>query len=187
MTTIFVAGSITIKELDPLIIERLKKIVDQNFNVVVGDANGVDSSVQQELLQMGCRTTTVFSSSPKPRNNLGSWPVNFVKTDHPRGTRAFFTAKDIQMADKADCGLMVWDAKSTGTLSNVIELLARKKYSVVFINKKKEFVIVKSPDDIDILIKNMSAAAYSKAEEKIKISEKLASLKNYQMNMFAAS
>ncbi|NQD64189.1 hypothetical protein HP459_22730 [Enterobacter sp. CM29] len=185
MTTVFVAGSITIKKLHPLIVERLKKIVDQKFSVVVGDANGVDSSVQQELLYMGCIKTTVFSSSPKPRNNLGSWPVNVVKTDHARGTRAFFTAKDIQMAEKADCGLMVWDAKSTGTLSNVIELLSRKKNSVVFVNKAKEFIVIKSPDDLDKLISCMSAIDRAKAEEKIKLSEKLNNLKNLQINMFA--
>lgn len=185
MTTVFVAGSITIKELHPLIIERLKKIVDQKFSIVVGDANGVDSSVQQELLQLGCNTTTVFSSSPKPRNNLGAWPVNVVKTDHPRGTRAFYTAKDIQMAEKADCGLMVWDAKSTGTLSNVIELLMRKKNSVVFIHKTKTFIVIKSPSDLDALVQCMSASAHAKAEEKIKLSEKLMQLKNQQITMFA--
>ncbi|MGV6480777.1 hypothetical protein ACT2VT_000191 [Pantoea agglomerans] len=179
--TVFVAGSITIKKLDQLIVERLKKIVDQKFNVIVGDATGVDSSVQQELVDMGCRATTVFSSSSKPRNNLGSWPVNVVQTHHTPGTRAFFTAKDIKMAEAADYGLMVWDTKSPGTLSNVIELLSRKKSSVVFINKTKEFVIIKEPKDVDNLINHMSATSLQKVEEKIKLSEKLSVLKNQQM------
>ncbi len=185
MTTIFVAGSITIKKLDPLIIERLKKIVEQKFNIIVGDANGVDSSIQQELVQMGCDTTTIFSSTQKPRNNLGSWPVNFVKTDHAHGTRAFFTAKDIQMAEKADCGLMVWDAKSTGTLSNVIELLIRNKNSVVFINKAKKFIVIKSPEHLDELVQCMNATDFAKADEKIKLTQKINKLKNQQINMFA--
>ncbi len=180
-TTVFVAGSITIKKLDPLIVERLKKIVDQNFNIVVGDATGVDSSVQQELVHMGCRAATVFSSSSKPRNNLGSWPVNVVHTHHAPGTRAFFTAKDIKMAEAADYGLMVWDTKSPGTLSNVIELLSRKKSSVVFINKAKEFVVIKEPKDIDNLIERMSASSLHKVEEKIKLSEKISLLNNRQM------
>lgn len=183
MKTVFVAGSITIKKLDPQIVERLKKIVDQQFRVVVGDATGVDSSVQQELLQMGCSEATVFSSSPKPRNNLGSWPVHVVHTDHTPGTRAFFTAKDIKMAEAADYGLMVWDTKSPGTLSNVIELLSRKKYSVVFINKTKEFVVIKEPTDIDYLVNRMSASALEKVEEKIKLSERLSRLKNQQMTL----
>ncbi|NIH22127.1 MULTISPECIES: hypothetical protein [Providencia] len=183
MTTIFIAGSITIRKLNPLVIERIKKIVDKKFKVIVGDANGVDSSVQRELLQMSSKNTTVYSSSPKPRNNLGSWPVNVVKTDHPQGTRAFFTAKDIQMAEDADCGLMVWDSKSTGTLNNVIELLNRNKSSVVFINKTKEFLIIKSVDDFQLLIKNMTTIDLEKADEKIKFRKKMDELKNQQITL----
>ncbi|MBS2782717.1 hypothetical protein [Aeromonas salmonicida] len=183
MTTIFVAGSITIKKLDPLIVERLKKIVDKKFSVVVGDAKGVDSSVQHELLQMGCNTTTVFSSSSKPRNNLGGWPVNVVETHYKEGTREFYTAKDIQMAERADCGLMIWDAKSPGTLSNVIELLYRNKYSVVFVDKERNFIKVKSPSDIDKLISCMSVTDLATVEKKINLNDKLNRLKNKQMTL----
>lgn len=180
-TTVFVAGSITIKKLDPLIVERLKKIVDKNFEVVVGDASGVDSSVQLELKQLGYSATTVFTSDTKPRNNLGEWPVKFVKSDFRPGTRGFYTAKDIKMAEAADYGLMVWDAKSPGTLSNVIELLSRKKSSAVFINKTKEFILIKEPKDIDKLISYMAASSLEKVEDKIKLSERLAHLNNEQM------
>lgn len=185
MTTIFIAGSITIKHLDPLVVERLKKIVAQEFSVIVGDANGVDSSIQEELLNMDHPKTTVFCSSPKPRNNVGSWPVNVVKTSHARSTRAFHTAKDIAMAENADCGLMVWDAKSTGTLNNVIELLKRKKNSVVFLNKARKFIVIKSPEHLDRLVQCMSAIDLAKADEKIKLNEKISQLKNLQINMFA--
>lgn len=85
------------------------------------------------------------------------------------------------MAEYADCGLMVWDAKSTGTLSNVIELLTRNKSSVVFINKAKEFVIIKSAQDLDLLLSCMNSADLEKAEEKIKLSDKLNGLKNQQI------
>ncbi len=38
------------------------------------------------------------------------------------------------MARNSDYGLMIWDCKSTGTLSNVIELLRDRKKTVVFAN-----------------------------------------------------
>ncbi|EFG0717153.1 hypothetical protein BG821_000984 [Escherichia coli] len=180
-TTVFVAGSITIKKLDPLIVERLKKIVDKNFNVIVGDASGVDSSVQLELKQLGYSATTVFTSDAKARNNFGAWPVKLVKSNFRPGTRDFYTAKDIKMAETADCGLMVWDTKSPGTLSNVIELLSRKKNSAVFINKTREFVLIKEPKDIDKLISFMSASSLEKVEDKIKLSERLEKLNNQQI------
>jgi len=43
------------------------------------------------------------------------------------------------MAKDADVGLMIWDGKSTGTLSNIIELLTRKCNSKVFIHEEKVF------------------------------------------------
>lgn len=76
---------------------------------------------------------------------------------------------------------MVWDTKSPGTLSNVIELLSRKKNSAVFINKSREFVLIKEPKDIDVLISFMSASSLEKVEEKIKLSERLAQLNNQQI------
>lgn len=173
MTTVFISGSITIKNLHPLVIERIKKIVNQRLNIVVGDANGVDSSIQHELFKLGCQNVTVYCSSPKPRNNLGGWDINAVKTDYASGTRAFFTVKDIQMAKDADCGLMIWDSKSTGTLKNVIELLALNKKSVVFVNKLKEFFVIKSINDLEILISKMSDSALAKAEDKINLSNEL--------------
>jgi len=183
MTKVFVAGSITIQNLDMLIVERLKKIVNSQLHVIIGDANGVDSSAQRVLLELGCQYATVFSSSEKPRNNLGSWPVQVVHTHHAAGTRAFFTAKDLKMAEEADYGLMVWDTKSTGTLSNVIELLKRKKCSVVYVNKIKKFFIIKSPEHLQALIDCMSPASIVKANEKIKLFEKINLLKNEQIQM----
>ena len=85
------------------------------------------------------------------------------------------------MAETADCGLMVWDTKSPGTLSNVIELLSRKKNSAVFINKTREFVLIKEPKDIDKLISFMSASSLEKVEDKIKLSERLEKLNNQQI------
>lgn len=85
----------------------------------------------------------------------------------------------------AECvyGLMVWDAQSTGTLSNVIELLRQNKYSAVFVNKLKRFELIKTPSDLKKLISYMSPAALEKAEQKIKLSQKLDKLDNSQMQM----
>lgn len=183
MTTVFIAGSIKIKKLDQLVVERVKKIVNSGYNVVVGDANGADSSIQKLLLELGGQNTTVFSSSNQPRNNLGNWIVHVVDSEHAPGTRAFFTAKDLKMAEIADYGLMIWDSQSTGTLSNVIELLIQKKYSAVFVNKVKTFELIKTSSDLRKLINYMSPAALEKAEQKIKLSQKMDKLDNSQIQM----
>jgi hypothetical protein len=184
-TTVFIAGSINIKKLDAKVKERIDNIVSQGFEVVVGDADGADSSIQSHLYNLSNAKITVFCSGSSPRNNIGNWPVHAVVTNHATGTRAFFTAKDIEMAKAADYGLMIWDAKSTGTLSNVLELLARKKKSVVFVNKEKLFKNVGDVHQLEELISFMSETARRKAEEKIGLTERIAGIKHEQVQLFA--
>jgi len=177
-TTVFIAGSMNIKSLDARVKERIDNIVASDFNVVVGDADGADTSIQWHLVNAGTTRTTVYCSGTEPRNNVGDWPVHVVHTKHAKGSRAFYTAKDLCMAEVADFGLMIWDTKSTGTLSNVIELLARRKKSVVFVNKAKAFKNVGTVQQFEELLTFMSEHAKLKAEEKIGLSNRIEALKH---------
>lgn len=184
MTTVFIAGSMNIKNLDEKVIERIRKIVDSHFEVVVGDANGADASIQQCLVDLGASNATVYFSGESPRNNLGRWRSRSAGSKHEPGTRAFYTAKDLLMADVADYGLMVWDTRSTGTLSNVIELLSRNKKAVVFINKKKDFMNVGDVQQLETLVKTMSDESKSRADEKIALTRRIEDMKHVQGQMF---
>lgn len=184
MTTVFIAGSITIKRLHPMVRERIQNVVTSEFEIIVGDADGADSSIQQYLKSIGASRTTVYCSGASPRNNLGGWAVHGIETGYEPGSRAFFTAKDLAMAEVADFGLMVWDAKSTGTLSNVIELLGRKKKSVVFVNKEERFVTVGNVEQLEGLVECMSDHAKRKALEKIRLQDRIDSLRHEQPPLF---
>ena len=186
MTKVFIAGSITIKHLDPKVKDRIDKIISaDDLSIVVGDADGADSSIQWHLFSAGMQRVTVFCSGNTPRNNVGDWPVHIVTTHYAEGSRAFFTAKDLLMAEIADVGLMIWDTKSTGTLSNVLELLARKKKSVVFVNKEKAFKNVGTVEQFEELVSCMSEHAKQKADEKIRLLSRIEALKHQQATMFA--
>lgn len=181
MTTVFIAGSISISRLHAKVQERINKIVSSDFDVVVGDADGADTSIQECLLKYQARRVTVYCTGDTPRNNLAEWPVHKVASKAKAGTRAYFTAKDLEMARRSDYGLMVWDSKSTGTLSNVIELLKEKKKSVVFVNKKTDFVTISDRAGLEHLLALMSDHARLKAEEKIGLSSVVASLGQEQL------
>lgn len=184
MTTVFIAGSMKIKHLDRRVEERLGKILASNLKVVVGDADGVDTSIQTYLFEHGAENMVVYCSGPRPRNNVGDWPIHSVESKHRFGSRAFFTAKDIEMAKAADCGLMIWDAKSAGTLGNIVELLRQEKKTVVFINKLKEFKIVKDVSHLEELVMCMSEHARRKADEKIRLLEQINALKTERFQLF---
>ncbi|NOV21225.1 hypothetical protein E5S70_35445 [Ensifer adhaerens] len=177
MESVFIAGSITIKSLPSLFVEKLDSMLSANLAVVVGDANGVDKAVQQILNDRGATNVTVFCSGDTPRNNLGNWPVREIYTNAEPGTKAFFTAKDVAMAENAEIGFMLWDAKSTGTLSNVIELTRRGKKTVVFVNKKDAFTIVRGVEDLQNLTGIMSAGARDQAEKKIGLTAVISKLR----------
>ncbi len=180
MDTVFVASSLSIKRLHPRFLECIDRIVASNLSVVVGDADGADTSIQNALADRGVTSVTVYCSGSRPRNNVGDWPVHQVETSHEPGSRAFFTAKDIEMAEAADYGLMMWDAKSTGTLSNVIELLKRGRTSRVFVNKEQRLVTVKDVSGLIELVDLMSEGARSKAEQKIGLSRRVSALSREQ-------
>lgn len=184
MFKVFLSGSMRIKNFDKNVIDRLENIINSNYEILVGDADGVDSSMQEFLHLKNYQDVRVYCAGSQPRNNIGSWEVNYIQTLEKPGTRAFFTAKDLEMAKECDYGFMVWDTKSTGTLSNAIELLSEKKYSLVYVNKEKEFIKVKSIDDLEKLLSFMSPTSYEKADKKIRLREKVDSFKHEQSNLF---
>ena len=181
LTTIFIAGSISITRLHPKVQKRIQNIVSSNFEVVVGDACGADTAIQECLLAYQTKSVTVYCSGESPRNNLGCWPVHAVQPSAKVGSRAYFTAKDIAMAHCCDFGLMIWDCVSTGTLSNIIELLKQKKKSVVFIDKKEEFLTISTIENLNTLISLMPSSAKQRAQEKIDLSAKIAELSFEQL------
>lgn len=185
MTAVFIAGSISIKSLDAKVKQRIDNIIAQDYSILVGDADGVDSSIQSYLCEANAGNTLVYCSGSAPRNNLGRWPVKSIEVGELKpGSRAFFTAKDVAMAKDADFGLMVWDSKSSGTLSNVIELLLRNKKSVVFVNKTKSFQNVGDVVQLEELLMFMSPPALQKVDTKIGLMKKIAQFKNEQRDMF---
>jgi hypothetical protein len=183
MQTVFIAGSIKIKRLHPMFVERIANIVRKGMPVIVGDANGADASIQAQLVAQSATNVTVFCTGDKPRNNLGDWNVHRVQSSAQKGTRAYFTAKDIEMAGRAEFGLMLWDAASTGTLSNVFELLSQGKKSVVFVNRETKFLDVKQGDDVLDLVSYMSDGARKTADRKILLGEKVSQLSGFQSRM----
>ena len=184
MHKVFLSGSMRIKNLDENVLERLNNIIDSNYEVIVGDAGGVDTSFQADLKDKCFDLVKVYCAGDRPRNNLGSWSEEHIHTSAKPGTRDYFTAKDVKMAKDCDYGFMVWDTKSTGTLSNAIELLNKKKSSLIYINKAKEFLAIKSVSDLEVLLSYMSTTAFDKANEKLKINDKVESFKNEQAPLF---
>lgn len=129
---IFISGSIRIKKLPQSAIIKINNIIDKNFQIIIGDAKGVDSLVQKYLLEENFQNVIVYYAGDKVRNNLGNWPIKNVSNNSTKKGRDLYTLKDIQMANDADYGLMIWDGESKGTLANIKEMKIKNKRFFVF-------------------------------------------------------
>ena len=87
---------------------------------------------------------------------------------------------------------MMWDATSTGTLGNVIELLGRKKKSAVFVNKSKEFMTVGDVAPMSSIGRpwwraclNTPGRRKMRADVKLNLHKRIEALSHEQLHMFA--
>jgi len=129
---IFIAGARAITRLDDNVKNKLSSICEKGYDVLVGDANGVDSSVQKFYADRKYDNVTVFASNGSARNNLGEWNVeNVPVTNNLRGFE-FYEQKDIAMANTADYGFMIWNGESKGTLNNILNLISQNKTCGVY-------------------------------------------------------
>lgn len=150
---VFVAGPRAISKLNSKVTSRLKNLIDRNFMVLVGDANGVDKAVQSFFYENHYDKVRVFSSNGRVRNNLGNWNVESVNV--PSGVKGFnfYAAKDVEMANHADYGFMIWNGKSRGTFTNIVNLVNQRKSVLIYFTPQKNFYKVNSPEAVNQLLR----------------------------------
>lgn len=151
MKKVFIGGSRKISKINNEIKKRIDNIIKQNFTILIGDANGVDKSVQKYLTLKEYNKVHVFCTGNKCRNNVGEWDVKYIETNLPRKGYEYYVLKDIEMAKEADYGLMIWDGKSRGTLNNVMNLIACNKKCLLFVTIDNAFYNIRSLNDVQSL------------------------------------
>lgn len=112
--TVMISGSRSILRLPTEAIESLDRIIDLELPVIIGDATGVDSLVQQYLRSRSYQKVTVYfaawQGNGKPRNTHG-YPTAPV--------RGSYADRDEQMCSECTYGLAIWDGHSRGTATNI--------------------------------------------------------------------
>ncbi len=140
---VFISGSISIKTIPQIAIDKLNNIIEQNLTIIIGDANGIDSLVQKYLFEKNYSNVLVYHSGVSIRNNIGNWKTVTVPANNLTG-RAFYTIKDKQMAKDADFGMMIWDGHSKGTKANISEMISLHKHFYIIqgetISSDKELI-----------------------------------------------
>ena len=157
MTKVLIAGSRRLWRLNADVKRRIDTMIEKDFTILVGDANGADKAVQRYLAEKDYPDVIVHCNNC--RNNVADWPTREILS--PKGARGFtyYAAKDQAMVDDAAYGLMLWDGESKGTLNSVINLIRQEKPVVVYFARKKTFQNVRSADDVIELLNKCDRAS----------------------------
>lgn len=167
MTKVFIGGSRKLTKLPTEVKSRIDNIIQNDFTVIVGDANGADKGVQTYLADKGYEKVVVFCMAGICRNNIGEWKAEHISVDsHVKGFR-FYAAKDSAMAKEANYGFMIWDAKSSGTLNNIINLLGNNKKVLVYFSPDKQFYNLTSSYDLPNLLKKCDNEILDNLQKKL--------------------
>ena len=156
MERMFISGSRNINTLTTLLCDTLDNVMICNPTILIGDAAGADTLVQHYLTDKGYKDVIVCYVGNAPRNNIGGWPTQQVESTDRPGTREWYTAKDIAMANAADIGLMLWDGKSRGTLRNMIHMDSQKKAFAVYLSQPDSVELAEYRGDLQKIIQAWS-------------------------------
>ena len=174
MSKIFLGGSRNLGRLNPALRTRLRNLITNKHTVLVGDANGVDKAVQSFFAEEGYRNVIVYCMDGECRNNLGKWEIRSIESGGRNKDFAYYAMKDAQASLDADYGFMIWDGESKGTLNNVLNLIQQGKPALVYRSPSREFIQIRSTDDIISLVASYSTEIVDYLNKKIKLEKRVA-------------
>lgn len=167
-TKVFIGGSRRLSRLNKDVKRRINNIVDKGFTVIVGDANGVDKAVQQYLSSRKYSNVIVFCMEGGCRNNVGDWPTRTIRAADPgRRDFVYYSTKDRAMTGEADYGLMLWDGRSRGTLTNIVHLIREGKAVVVYIAPDRSFYTLRRSDDLGEILARFDPTALRRIDREL--------------------
>jgi hypothetical protein len=148
---VFIGGSRAVSKLNVVIRARLDDLIERGCTILIGDANGADKAVQTYFAKKEYPNVIVFCME-ECRNNVGAWPTRSIEP--PAGSKGFsyYAAKDFVMAEEAQCGVMLWDGKSKGTLQNMLNLVGADKRTLVYFAPTKDFHVLANRSELQALL-----------------------------------
>lgn len=180
MKTVFIGGSrITegTKGLPESVLDQIKDITTKQYNIVVGDSNGVDFLVQKYLSELGYDAVSIYYSGNQPRNRVNMKWKALRYTEPGKSGKDLQMVKDKKMAEDADIAYMIWSdtyinprfgnkCVSNGTLSNIYRMLSSGKTVVVYyIPNDKTYILHTQEDFLNLLYPIIDLSAQKKYDE----------------------
>ncbi|HEY4538028.1 MAG TPA: hypothetical protein VIG45_06195 [Erysipelothrix sp.] len=139
---VFISGSISVKKLPISVMASLQKMIDNQLEILVGDASGIDELVQHFFAQQQYYNVTVYSITHKPRikrsSNFKSQYIEVVTESSRERERQ--RDKDAAMTNDSDYSLVIWDGFSKGSYANILRSIQQGKSARVYLSGIQEFL-----------------------------------------------
>ena len=156
---VFVSGSKNVSSFDNEILKVLNRIVENNHEILVGDCDGVDASIQKYMQEKSHTNITVYFVGSEPRNAEETFNKRQVKTYGNLSPYEYYQQKDIQMTKDADVGFVIWDEASKGSRDNIQRLIQMGKPVVIYSTKRSKLLKMKSKYSPSEVFMNVSETA----------------------------
>lgn len=128
--TVFVSGSSKTqtkdsgyyrKRLNKELRKQLDSYIEENANIIVGDAPGIDRQVQNYLNKKVYRNVEIFGPGKQVRYSANkNWKTNPIDSDYDIGSPEWLAVKDIKMSELATEGLaVILDEGAKATRNNI--------------------------------------------------------------------
>lgn len=137
---VFISGKVRFNQPLPcFVMNDIDEVMRAGAKIVIGDAPGADTAVQEYLFQNDYKNVIVYATDICPRNNVGGWPVRIIPPHDGDDERTARSRKDEEMTLIADSAIVISyeeDREDSATSNNVKRLQAMRK-PVVFDDYKK--------------------------------------------------
>ncbi len=141
MSSVFISGSIAIKSIPPCVEDSINRIIDQNIQILVGDADGIDTMVQNLCKRKSYSNVTVYSIYPTPRYKVLEFNKKYIVVDSDsKKERERQKEKDAAMTIDSIYSLVVWDGKSKGSYQNILRAIKNNKKVKVYLVFENRFL-----------------------------------------------
>ena len=169
VNSVFISGSIAIKKLPFQVQESIQTMIDKKMTILVGDAPGIDTLVQdlcnkQEYVDVIVYTIT---SSPRYKANKGFQEKSIFVGQEIKKERERQTYKDKAMSEDSIFSLVVWDGSSKGSYANILRALGSHKKVKVYYQDINDYLSSKkiTPMELEFVYRKNNGYTASEVVE----------------------
>lgn len=144
---VFISGKVSYDRRIPKRVQNeLDACMKADAKIIVGDAPGADTRVQDYLAEKKYKNVEVYTTDAKVRNNVGNWKVKKISSNGYTDEREVRRQKDIAMTNAATRGFAISsddDRPESATSLNIQRMKDQGKQIDLYDFKKGQYYVDK--------------------------------------------